>query len=103
MHAVYSFPNSSLRMPVMGHLQFNQPTTSVVGFIRHQKIINRFNGLKPLKWFIGFHLSVIPWIHPWDHQALAAGGIYAEKDCIDLPGFGSTNIQDSRSSNLAGL
>jgi len=65
MHDVFSFPNSSLGMPVMGHLQFNQPTTSVVGFIRHQKIINRFNGLKPLKWFIGFHRSDVPRINPW--------------------------------------
>ncbi len=52
-------------MPVMGHLQFNQPTTSVVGLIQHQKIINRFNGLKPLKWFIEFHIYVLPRINPW--------------------------------------
>ncbi len=46
-----------------------QPTTLVVGFMRQQKLINRFNGLKPLKRFIKFHRYLFPRINPWANQS----------------------------------
>jgi len=50
-----------------------QPTTLVVGFMRQQKLINRFNGLKPLKRFIKFHRYLFPRINPWAKNAAQTG------------------------------